>query len=143
MIAQFKFLGLSLICIALCVSCAHPRSTQATRRVYFLSPLDGAVLSSPVAMKFGVEGMTVHPAGVDVGNASAGHFHVLIDNTQGFVEDGTMIPFNDGVIHYGQGQSEGRVELSPGMHSLTLQFADGAHVSYGNTLASTIEIMVE
>jgi hypothetical protein len=34
------------------------------------------------------------------------------------------------------------MELAPGEHTLTLQFADGAHMSYGPTLASTIKVKV-
>ena len=38
---------------------------------------------------------------------------------------------------------EAEVELSPGEHTLTMQFADLAHRSYGEQLAATIKVTVE
>ena len=42
-----------------------------------------------------------------------------------------------------QGQTEGQVELSPGKHTLTLQFANALHKSYGPGYAKSIEVMVK
>lgn len=54
-----------------------------------------------------------------------------------------IIPANSTNIHYGKGQTEDNVKLTPGKHKLTLQFADGAHRSYGESLSSSINIIVK
>ena len=48
--------------------------------VYFISPTDGATVSSPVTVQFGLSGMGVAPAGVE--RAATGHHHLLIDTDQ-------------------------------------------------------------
>jgi hypothetical protein len=55
---------------------------------------------------------------------------------------GMVVPKDETHIHYGQGQTEAEVPLAPGPHALTLQFADGNHVSYGEQLSSTITVTV-
>jgi len=44
--------------------------------------------------------------------------------------------------HYGKAQSEGELELEPGKHKITLQFANAYHVSYGKEFAKTITVNV-
>lgn len=44
--------------------------------VYFIAPVNGDVVSSPVTVKFGLKGIGVAPAGVD--NPKTGHHHLLI-----------------------------------------------------------------
>ncbi len=56
---------------------------------------------------------------------------------------GEVIPADDKHLHFGKGQSEAEVKLTPGPHTLTLQFADGAHRSYGPELSKTIKITVK
>ncbi|RYZ72141.1 MAG: DUF4399 domain-containing protein, partial [Proteobacteria bacterium] len=56
------------------------------------------------------------------------------------VELGMVVPADATHIHYGKGQTEDKITLTPGKHTLTLQFANGAHLSYGPGLASTIEV---
>ena len=46
-------------------------------KVYFIEPADGAVVSGPVTVRFGLSGMGVAPAGVE--KAKTGHHHLLID----------------------------------------------------------------
>ena len=69
-----------------------------------------------------------------------GHHHLLIDS--GFIKKGDVIPSDATHLHFGKGQTETEVALTPGKHRLTLQFADGAHRSYGEELSSTIEVVV-
>ena len=57
-------------------------------------------------------------------------------------EPRTKTPKAPTILHFGKGQTETDVPLTPGPHTLTLQFADGAHLSYGPTLSSTIKIQV-
>jgi len=116
-----------------------PEPAKVERRVFFESPEDGATVKSPVKLKFGVEGMEVAPAGEVV--AGTGHHHVIIDSK--YVDEGQPVPADDKHVHFGMGQTEAELELPPGEHTLTMQFADGAHVSYGEVMATTITITVE
>ena len=107
-------------------------------RVFFIEPLTGSTVASPVAIKMGVEGMTVSPAGTVT--AGTGHHHLIIDGKPGGL--GEVVPADDTHIHYGKGQTEASVALPPGPHTLTLQFADGMHRSYGPALSSMVQITV-
>jgi hypothetical protein len=107
--------------------------------VSFLSPHDGATVTSPVTIKFGVTGMKVRPAGDMTPNT--GHHHLLID--QKSIPAKQVVPADDNHIHYGQGQTEASVTLPPGKYRLTAQFANGTHQSYGPGMSDTIDIIVE
>ena len=107
-------------------------------KVFFAAPADGAKVTSPVAIKMGVAAMTVKPAGTM--EPATGHHHIIVDGKG--VAPGTAVPADATHIHYGKGQTETTLELAPGTHTLTLQFADGMHRSYGPALASTITITV-
>ena len=53
------------------------------------------------------------------------------------------VPADSTSIHYGKGQIETELTLSPGKHTLTMQFADGFHQSYGEEWSATIEVIVQ
>jgi len=108
------------------------------RRVFFVSPADGATVTSPVKLVFGVDGMEVRPAGELAEHT--GHHHVIVSDAG--IPAGTAIPKDETHIHFGKGETEGEIALAPGTHRLTLQFADGNHVSYGEAMAATITITV-
>lgn len=108
-------------------------------KVFFVNLKDGDKVKSPVKVEMGVEGMEVEPAGPL--NVGKGHHHIVIDGE--FVKKGDAVPADDTHIHYGQGQTETELELTPGTHTLTLQFADGVHQSYGEKWSNTITIEVE
>jgi hypothetical protein len=112
---------------------------EARARAFFTEPADGATVTSPVKLVFGVEGMEVKPAGELVENT--GHHHVIIGPAG--VAQGEIVPADETHIHFGKGQTEAEIELPPGEHKLTMQFADGNHTSYGEVMASTITITVE
>lgn len=116
-----------------------PGAADGTKRVFFANLEDGAKVKSPVAIKMGVEGMEVQPAGQDKPNS--GHHHIIIDG--GPLDAKTIVPADDNHIHFGLGQTEYELELSPGEHTLTLQFADYAHKSYGPDMSATIKVTVE
>ena len=111
----------------------------AGAKVMFTEPKDGAVVKSPVALKFGVEGMAVKPAGTQ--DAGTGHHHLIIGPAG--IAPGKQVPKDETHIHYGKGQTEATVELPKGEHKLTMQFADGNHISFGKPLSTTITITVE
>ena len=107
--------------------------------VFFVSPADGTALASPVKVEMGVKGMTVQPAGVP--SAGTGHHHIIVDG--GGLDAGATVPADETHIHYGKGQTETELTLSPGQHTLTLQFANGLHQSYGPQLSTTITVTVQ
>ena len=112
---------------------------KKTGKVFFVSPQNGEEVRSPVQFKMGVEGMEIQPAGEVV--AGKGHHHIII-NGETFPQ-GEAVPFVEKkTYHYGKGQTEASIELEPGEYDVTLQFANGAHVSYGPELSSKIRIKV-
>ncbi|MFK8015971.1 MAG: DUF4399 domain-containing protein [Gammaproteobacteria bacterium] len=101
--------------------------------VYFVSLKDGDVVSSPLRVVFGLRGMGVAPAGVDAKNS--GHHHLLIDVDE--LPDLTApLPATDNVRHFGGGQTETSIELSPGEHSLQLLLGNFIHVPHSPPVMS-------
>ena len=110
------------------------------QKVMFTNLEDGQVVTSPLAVEFGVEGMEVVPAGAI--EANKGHHHLLINHD--FIPAGNVIPAGDStLLHFGKGQLSTEVNLAPGEYKLTMQFANGAHMSYGEQMSSTISVTVE
>ncbi|WP_375540412.1 DUF4399 domain-containing protein [Rugamonas apoptosis] len=107
--------------------------------VKIVEPVDGATVSSPFKVKFGVDGMDVKPAG-DM-SANTGHHHLLINADA--IKAGESVPFDESHLHFGKGQTETEVKLPPGSYTLTLQFANGAHQSYGPELSNSIKVTVK
>ncbi|MFM0475004.1 DUF4399 domain-containing protein [Paraburkholderia strydomiana] len=107
--------------------------------VSFVQPTDGASVSNPVHVVFRVEGVKIAPAGTMTDGT--GHHHLLVDGKP--LPKGEVIPANDKSLHFGKGQTETDLTLPPGDHTLTLQFGDGAHRSYGSELSKTITVHVK
>ena len=127
---------LILIVLTLLISSNAFADKPAT--VSFENLKDGQKVNSPFKVKMLVHGMKVKPAGELV--AGTGHHHLIING--GPVPMGTVVKKDDTHIHFGAGQTETTLELPKGNHTLTLQFADGAHRSYGPELSKTISIEV-
>ncbi|MTI31648.1 DUF4399 domain-containing protein [Cytophagales bacterium RKSG123] len=113
-------------------------SVNKEASVFFVNLQEGEKVTSPLKVEMGVIGMDVEPAG-EV-HTNKGHHHIIVDGS--FVKDGEIVPMDKTHLHFGKGQKETELELAPGKHSLTLQFADGVHKSYGEGLSKTIEIEV-
>jgi len=109
------------------------------KKVFFKWPKDGSTVASPVFIDMGIEGMIVEPAGVV--KDGYGHHHILIN--QSYWPEGQVIPTSDSTLHYGLGQTDASIELDPGKYLISLQFADGVHASYGESMSHSIEINVE
>ncbi|MFE8070362.1 DUF4399 domain-containing protein [Marinobacteraceae bacterium S3BR75-40.1] len=109
--------------------------------VYFITPLDGQTVSSPVTVRFGTEGIGVAPAGVE--KANTGHHHLLIDVDELPPMD-QPIPSNEHFRHFGGGQTQADIELAPGKHTLQLLMGDANHVPHNPPVMSnriTIEVV--
>lgn len=106
--------------------------------VSFASPVDGDVVTSPVAVEMSADGVTIEPAG-EV-NDGAGHFHVMVD--EACLDAGETIPGDsEAHLHFGKAQTETEIELEPGEHTLCLQVGDGEHTALGitDTVTFTVE----
>jgi Domain of unknown function (DUF4399) len=112
-----------------------------TKSVFFVQPADGATVGTTFKVVFGVTGMGVRPALEDIEDTKSGHHHILINLDP--IKAGDGVPFSDQHIHFGKGQTEAELKLAPGRYKLTMQFANGAHVSYGPALAKTITVDVK
>jgi hypothetical protein len=103
-------------------------------KVFIIEPKDGATVSSPVSVKFGIEGMEVAPVGTDKPNT--GHHHLIIDSE--ITDFSSAIPKDENHIHYGKGQTEASVELKPGKHTLQLVLGDKNHIPHGPPVKSDV-----
>ncbi len=102
-------------------------------KVYIIWPSEGTVIEGgKFWLRMGARGIGVAPAGVE--KANTGHHHVIINSPlPPFDED---IPADNNHLHFGAGQSEARVELPPGTHTLQLLMGDHNHVPHDPPLMS-------
>jgi hypothetical protein len=115
------------------------KAAPAGAMAYIIEPADGATVTSPVRVAFGLKGAGVAPAGIDVPNT--GHHHLLIDTRLTNLDQ--PIPADAQHVHFGLGQTETTVELAPGRHELQLVLGDNLHVPHDPPIASevvTIEV---
>ena len=115
------------------------KPSPAGARAYIISPQDGETVSSPVRVVFGLSGAGVAPAGIV--KADTGHHHLLIDTAAPPLD--LPIPADATHVHFGGGQTETTVTLTPGRHTLQLLLADELHVPHDPPLISdvvTIEV---
>jgi hypothetical protein len=80
----------------------------------------------PVKVWFGLRNMGVAPKGVKMNNV--GHHHVLIDTELPPLDQ--QIPNDRNHLHFGAGETEARIELAPGRHTLQLLLGDADHVPH-------------
>tara|TARA_B100000965_G_C19586338_1_gene755935 strand:- start:2154 stop:2624 length:471 start_codon:yes stop_codon:yes gene_type:complete len=108
-------------------------------KVFFKNLNDGDSVVNPIVVEMGVKGMKIKPAGeLETGT---GHHHIIIDNN--FIKYGQIIPMNETNLHFGKGDSVAELNLTKGPHVLTLQFANGMHMSYGEQFSKSINIYVK
>ena len=112
----------------------------AAARVFFRNLTDGQIVRSPIKIEMGVDAMSLDTANGILKPAS-GHHHILIGIDS--ISTETVIPKDSVHLHYGNAQSNAEVVLPPGKHTLTLQFADAMHRSYGSRLTSKVTVTVK
>lgn len=103
--------------------------------IFLREPADGATVSNPVTLVFGLRNYGVAPAGIKVDNT--GHFHVIIDGEVPAV--GAIIPPNDDHNrHFGTGVIEAKlpITLSPGKHTIRVVLGDFEHKVISSELVS-------
>lgn len=134
-------LACAVFALTACASMNNPNPNQppADKGVWFVSPMDGATVGQTFTVKFGIKGMAVEAAGDQ--NAGKGHHHLLVNLMS--KPAGELIPVDAQHLHYGKAQTEAEIKLAPGQYKLTMQFADGYHLSYGQAMAATINVTVK
>jgi hypothetical protein len=114
---------------------AMPRTAApAGAAAYIVEPSDGATVSSPVRVAFGLTGAGVAPAGVELPNT--GHHHLIIDTRLASYD--LPIPADAQHVHFGGGQTETTIELPPGRHELQLVLGDHLHIPHEPPIMSDI-----
>ena len=101
-------------------------------KVYFINIEDGDSLESPFLVQFGLSNMGIAPAGIDKENT--GHHHLLIDVQD--INFNMPIPSSSNHIHFGGGQTEALLTLSPGEHTLRLLLGNYLHIPHEEPLIS-------
>lgn len=126
---------------ATAVPAALPRSSSpAGADLFFISPDDGAIVSNPFRIEFGIAGMRVVKAGE--AGADTGHHHLLIDTD--IPDLGLPVPADEQHRHFGDASTSTELTLGAGQHTLQLLFADHAHIPHNPPLISgPITITVE
>ena len=115
-------------------------SAAPSAKVFIISPKDGAEVSSPFEVVFGLQGMGIAPAGINFPNT--GHHHLLIDLDE-LPDLKSGIPADAQHLHFGKGQTQATIELDPGEHTLQLLLGDWMHVPHETPVISEkINILV-
>jgi Domain of unknown function (DUF4399) len=109
-----------------------PTPSAPGAAVYFIGLKDGDTLPTKATIHFGLRGMGVAPAGSD--RANSGHHHLIIDAPTPPLN--TEIPNDFQHLHFGAGQTEAEITLTPGEHTLQLVFGDKNHVPHSPPLVS-------
>ncbi|MEM9151644.1 MAG: DUF4399 domain-containing protein [Cyanobacteria bacterium P01_F01_bin.3] len=106
-----------------------PESASAT----ILEPANNGDVDQTFTVKFGLSGMGVAPAGVDVKNT--GHHHLLVD-LKDLPPLDQPLPGSEHILHFGGGQTETELSLAPGKHTLQLILGNYEHVPHDNPVTS-------
>jgi len=101
------------------------KADAPAQAVYFVTPDNGATVPEKFEVAMAATGLIVEPSGPIEPNA--GHFHILVD--QDFIPAGQAIPKDATHLHFGKGELHTTLTLTPGKHTLRLQFANGAHIA--------------
>jgi len=126
--------GSSLAVLADDLSSPSPEGAE----VYIISPAEGETVAPTFVVKFGLSGMGVAPAGVNRGNT--GHHHLLVDSQVPPLDK----PMGAQIMHFGGGQTEVELSLTPGKHTLQLILGDYNHVPHDPPVVSEkITVIVE
>jgi len=132
-----KIVRLLLLAVALaslpCAALAQGKTSAKDALLYFIWPQNGAIIKGGFWCRFGLRNMGVTHAGEDFQNS--GHHHLLIDVNEP-LDVNEPIPQDKNHVHFGAGQTEARIELPPGKHTLQLVLGDARHYPFNPPLVS-------
>src|SRR6266852_5635474 len=131
-IARYLMLPAVLVLMS---SAAHAQGKPAPKDavLYFVWPQDGTTIKGGFWCRFGLRNMGVTHAGDNFQNS--GHHHLLIDVDE-TINPNEPIPSDKSHLHFGAGQTETRLELPPGKHTLQLVLGDAAHYPFNPPVVS-------
>jgi hypothetical protein len=112
---------------------AGPTPRPQDAYLYIISPRDGARIKGPFWVRFGLRGMGVTQAHSNAPNA--GHHHLYIDDDAP-IDPNDPIPQDKKHLHFGAGETEARIELPPGPHTLQLVLGDANHIPFNPPVVS-------
>jgi hypothetical protein len=96
----------------------------AEAHLYIIYPYDGLRVRGSFPVRFGLRNMGVTHAGDATPNT--GHHHLLVDVNEE-LDLTEPIPTDRQHLHFGAGQTETRLDLPPGRHTLQLILGDAEH----------------
>ena len=102
----------------------HP--SPAGAKVYIVSPANGATVPLTTTVRFGLSIWGSRRPGVE--KANSGHHHLMIDAPLPPFDE--PIPNDANHLHFGAGQTEATITLTPGKHTLQLLLGDANHVPH-------------
>ena len=140
-----KIMVAASLLVAVCTAGASAgelvSAAPAAANVYFITPANGDTVAKTFKVQFGLSGMGVAPAGTERENT--GHHHLLIDVNE-LPNMAGPLPATDNIKHFGGGQTETELTLSPGKHTLQLLLGNYAHVPHEKpVLSQKISITVQ
>ena len=138
LLSAFVLVGASLLMAPVLADDTKPASLPRTTapagvELYFISPKDGDTVAGEVTVRFGLRGMGVSPAGTM--KQGTGHHHLLID-VDALPPLDMPIPADEHHVHFGGGQTETTIKLTPGKHTLQLDLADSLHMQFDPPIVS-------
>lgn len=138
----------AMLCLVAAPAFSQGAPSPEGAELYFIGLENGATISGPVIVRFGLRGMGVAPAEVE--REGTGHHHLLLNRPPlgegefGAEEFTLALPANENHRHFGGGQTEVTLDLPPGEHTLQLVLGDHGHVPHDPPVVSeVITIIVE
>ncbi|WP_316164942.1 MULTISPECIES: DUF4399 domain-containing protein [unclassified Bradyrhizobium] len=128
-------LALAMVLSTATIASAGETPAPEGAKAYFINLKDGDTVTSPVLIRFGLSAMGIAPAGTEAPNT--GHHHLFIDAPP--LEGDALneaIPMDEHHVHFGKGQTEASVKLSPGKHTLQLVLGDWSHIAHKTPVMS-------
>ena len=138
-------------------SCRTPRASTAAQRpraaaartgaltrkpapagamAYIIEPADGARVTSPVRVVFGLKGFGVAPAGVD--RNDAGHHHLLVDAGMPANLAPADCRTTSSIAISAAARRRSSSTLPPGRHTLQMVVGDHLHIPHDPPIASSV-----
>ena len=129
-----KLAVIALLSLGTLAALAQSPRTPAPQgaELYIIAPADNATVTGPVTVRFGLKGMGVAPAGIQL--PDTGHHHLLVDADLPPLDK--PIPADVNHVHFGKGQTETTLTLAPGKHTLQLILGDHLHIPHQPAVVS-------
>jgi Domain of unknown function (DUF4399) len=131
-ITRFVLLAATLTLVSFAAQ-AQGNPAPKDALVYFVWPQNGTTIKGGFWCRFGLRNMGVTHAGDNFQNS--GHHHLLIDVNEP-LDPKEPIAQDKSHLHFGAGQTEARIELPPGKHTLQLVLGDANHYPFNPPVVS-------